>query len=290
MDDLDIIEDKGEALKEKLIVLLDSWGSSMNWKTYKNNLFPTKALAYYRYIQYPAIQELDPIDSNTKRNDFIYWEMHDIGTHITFLNDVIARYSLHSPEYRISFLKRYQSNIKKKKSSKGFLKKITKEGIQSSRRSLIKNYLNECDLEDCMYLTSIIYRDFCRIYEYLTSNFDRSIPVNPLVKSDPWSGTLKQAVLYHVTLINSGVEEDIDRTSIQKECGRLAEKYGFTGYKRFSDYFNAIMNNKKKARSGEGDTFSSEDAERVEKALKQNYPERPDIIEHLYDKTRPIYP
>ena len=287
MEDFQILERNGEEIREELASLLDIWACQLNWKSYKKQ-YPLAVIAYYQYIQWPPSSELDPEDSNRKRNDFIYWEMKEVGACVSTLNQLLKGYISPDPQYRIGVIKKFEAETLKKESANSFLKEIKEEPVNSTRAASISTKLNEIKLGELIYYGLVLHSDFCRIYEYLNSRFDKSTPISPLVKVDKWSGTLPQAVLYHITLIKGEIEEEIDTNSIQKECGMLAERYGFKGYKRFSDYYNAISNNKKEVRGGS--PFTYRDAEIVENALKQNFPDNPFLIPKLHKITKPHYP
>ncbi|MDT0678313.1 hypothetical protein [Autumnicola musiva] len=290
MDDLSdvIVESDGKEIKEKLIILLNFWALEWNWKTYKNEYFPIKAMAYYELIQFPNITELDPENSNKKRNDFIYWELKELGNFIIGLNKSLSSYPVRHSYMRISFIKKYDADKVRKERSNKFIKEIKEEPDFDQRELKIRNRLIDSDLEETIYFALKVYNDFCKIYEYLNSEFDSTIPINPLTKADKWGGTLPQAVLYHLILIKGGIEDRIDTTSIMNECENLAKKYGFKGWKRWSDFYNAIENKKKEVRSR--DPFTYRDAEIVEKTLRENYPKRQDLIGELHNTTHPIYP
>ncbi len=275
-------------LNDILVEYLDSWACSWNWKLYKKEYFPINALNYYKPSKYLFEKEMSPENSNKKRNDFIYWELAEIGGYISHLQEVFAVYSIHDTWNKERFIKKIVSDNDRKKSFKKFLKQIVEEPSSYDRSISIQERIDQSNTDEKIFYLSKIYKDFCRIHEYLNSQFNSSAFIRPMYRLNTFSGTLTQAVLYHFTLINSGIEKDIDRNALQKECQKLASLYGFTGYKRFSDHFSAIANNREIVRGGA--PFTYDDAKIVEKGLRQKYPNRPDIIEHLYNKTRPIYP
>ena len=135
--------------------------------------------------------------------------------------------------------------------------------------------MNQSNSDEIIFYVSKIYKDFCRIYEYLNSEFDSKKQINPITKVEKWKN-LQQVVLYHAVLIDSGKEDRI--VEVKADCLKLAAKYGYKGWKRFSTYYSAITN--RKFLDGKM-PFNQDDVVVVKKALEENFPENDLVIENL---------
>lgn len=280
-------KEPSKELRDVLMDYADIWAREWNWKLYTKELFSLNTQFYYKYHQYPSSNSVELQSFIKVRNDFIYWEMKEIGNSISNLQNKFSDYSIHDSWNNERFLKRIKAQKGFKASFKEFKMKIINDPDSFERSNYLKSKIESFNSDELIYCVSIIYQDFCKIYEFLVQKFDSKIPVNPLAKVNRWGGTLPQAVLYHMVLAKAGIEKELD-TSSEEEATKLSIKYGYKGSKRWIDHHKAIVDNKEIVR-GRKPIFHK-DGEIVENALKENYPEKTDLIDELYKITFPIYP
>lgn len=281
-------KEPSKELRDVLIDYADIWAREWNWKLYTKTLFSINAQFYFLHRQNRSSNSENPEDFIKVRNDFIFWEMKEIGNSISNLQNEFSDYSIHDSWNNERFLKRIKAQKGIKASFKEFKNKIINDPDSFERSNYLITEIESFNSDELIYCVSIIYKDFCKIYEFLVQKFDSKIPVNPLTKVNRWGGSLPQAVLYHMVLAKAGIEKELDTSSMEEEATKLSIKYGYEGFKRWIDHHQAIVDNKEIVRGRKPILYK--DGEIVENALKENYPEKTNLIDELYKITFPIYP